>query len=85
MFELGEESHSEHLALVESLKDQANVQCYFVGKAFFDCQIIKPNFYFYDCFDSFLESLKKIHFNNNIILIKGSRGMALERSLDFIK
>ncbi|MEO8253736.1 MAG: UDP-N-acetylmuramoyl-tripeptide--D-alanyl-D-alanine ligase [Flavobacterium sp.] len=85
MFELGEESHSEHLALVESLKNQANVQCYFVGKAFFDCQIIKPNFYFYDSFDSFLESFKKTHFNNTILLIKGSRGMALERSLDFIK
>lgn len=85
MFELGNESHKEHEALVNSLKNETNIRCYFVGKAFFECQIPKGNLYFYESFDSFSASLKEVNFENNTILIKGSRGMALERTLDFIK
>ena len=85
MFELGDESHTEHMALVDSLKKEENVECYFVGKAFNECQIAKNNFHFYESFDSFSEGLKNINFENNTILIKGSRGMALERTLEFIK
>lgn len=85
MFELGDESHQEHNALVDSLKNETDVQCFFVGKAFFDCQIAKDNFHFYDSFESFSEGLKGVNFDKNTILIKGSRGMALERTLDYIK
>ncbi|MES2240633.1 MAG: UDP-N-acetylmuramoyl-tripeptide--D-alanyl-D-alanine ligase [Bacteroidota bacterium] len=84
MFELGEESHKEHSALVHSLENETDVQCFFVGKAFYDCQIAKDNFHFYESFDSFSASLKDASFGNNTILIKGSRGMALERTLDFL-
>jgi UDP-N-acetylmuramoyl-tripeptide--D-alanyl-D-alanine ligase len=85
MFELGDESHKEHSALVDSLENETDVQCFFVGKAFFDCQIAKDNFRFYDSFESFSEGLKTVNFDKNTILIKGSRGMALERTLDYIK
>jgi len=85
MFELGDESRQEHNALVDSLKNETDVQCFFVGKAFFDCQIAKDNFHFYDSFESFSEGLKEVNFDKNTILIKGSRGMALERTLDYIK
>ncbi|OYX86398.1 MAG: UDP-N-acetylmuramoyl-tripeptide--D-alanyl-D-alanine ligase [Flavobacteriales bacterium 32-34-25] len=85
MFELGNESHDEHSALVDSLKNETDVQCFFVGKAFFECQTAKDNFYFYDSFDSFSAGLEGVNFENNTILIKGSRGMALERTLDYIK
>lgn len=85
MFELGDESHKEHEALVNSLVNEANVQYFFVGKAFYQCQLAKGNFHFYDSFDSFSASLDGVNFENNTILIKGSRGMALERTLDFIK
>lgn len=85
MFELGDESHQEHNALVDSLKNETDVQCFFVGKAFFDCQIAKDNFHFYESFESFSEGLKGVNFDKNTILIKGSRGMALERTLDYIK
>ncbi|GGA84247.1 UDP-N-acetylmuramoyl-tripeptide--D-alanyl-D-alanine ligase [Flavobacterium palustre] len=85
MFELGDESHKEHEALVNSLVKEDNVRCYFVGKSFYDCQVAKKNFHFYDSFDSFSADLKDVNFENNTILIKGSRGMALERTLDFIK
>ena len=85
MFELGNESHKEHTALVNSLINESNVQCYFVGKAFYECQIAKDNFHFYDSFDSFSAGLEGVNFENNTILIKGSRGMALERTLEYIK
>lgn len=85
MFELGNESHKEHTALVNSLINESNVQCYFVGKAFYECQIGKDNFHFYDSFDSFSAGLEGVNFENNTILIKGSRGMALERTLEYIK
>lgn len=85
MFELGNESHKEHSALVDSLINESNVQSYFVGKAFYDCQVAKDNFHFYDSFDSFSAGLEGVNFENNTILIKGSRGMALERTLDYIK
>ncbi|GEC73608.1 UDP-N-acetylmuramoyl-tripeptide--D-alanyl-D-alanine ligase [Flavobacterium flevense] len=85
MFELGNESHKEHTDLVNSLINESNVQCYFVGKAFYECQIGKDNFHFYDSFDSFSAGLEGVNFENNTILIKGSRGMALERTLEYIK
>ncbi|MFT5252631.1 MAG: UDP-N-acetylmuramoyl-tripeptide--D-alanyl-D-alanine ligase, partial [Flavobacteriales bacterium] len=34
-------------------------------------------------FDNFSEYFKGLTINNSTILIKGSRGMALERTLDF--
>lgn len=85
MFELGEESKKEHSALVDSLKAEKNVQCFFVGKAFFECKQEKNNFHFYESFESFAEAIKEVEFNNKTILIKGSRGMALERTLDCVK
>lgn len=85
MFELGNESQKEHHALVDSLKNETAIQCFFVGKAFYDCQTAKDNFHFYDSFDSFSASLEGLNFKNNTMLIKGSRGMALERTLDYIK
>ena len=85
MFELGEESYKEHEALVDSLNNEDTVQCCFVGKAFNECAREKANFHFYETFELFSVALTSVAFANNTILIKGSRGMALERTLDFIK
>ena len=84
MFELGNESPKEHKELIDSLLDENSIQCFFIGSAFYDNRIDKSNFYFYDSFDAFSNYLKKIQIRNSIILIKGSRGMALERTLDFL-
>lgn len=85
MFELGVESYEEHKALVDSLENEDNVQCYFVGKAFNECKKQKVNFHFYETFEMFSEAINGNTFENNTILIKGSRGMALERTLDYLK
>ncbi|MBS7252761.1 UDP-N-acetylmuramoyl-tripeptide--D-alanyl-D-alanine ligase [Flavobacterium branchiicola] len=84
MFELGEESHQEHKAIVDSLSNQEVSVCYLIGKDFYNNKIEKSNIQFFETFEAFSDYLKTIHFNNNTILIKGSRGMALERTLEFI-
>ena len=84
MFELGNESIHEHKIIVDSVSNQSESACYFIGKAFYENRISKENIWFFETFDAFAEYLKTIDFNDNIILIKGSRGMALERSLEYI-
>ncbi|MBL0013717.1 MAG: UDP-N-acetylmuramoyl-tripeptide--D-alanyl-D-alanine ligase [Flavobacterium sp.] len=84
MFELGSESAAEHKTIVDMLSATDNISCYFVGKDFFQNTIDKKDFSFYDTFDSFTDAVKKVDFRDCMILIKGSRGMALERTLEFI-
>lgn len=84
MFELGEDSISEHKAIVNQLVNHPNIECYFVGKDFYINKIDQQNFYFFDSFDSFSNHLKGIAVSDKTILIKGSRGMALERTLELI-
>ena len=84
MFELGNESVQEHKIIVDSVSNQRESACYLIGKAFYENRISKENIWFFETFDAFAEYLKTIDFNESIILIKGSRGMALERSLEYI-
>lgn len=84
MFELGEESQQEHQAIITMLSNQEKVQCYFIGKAFYNVRNNKNNFHFFDTFESFSDYLEETKIENSTILIKGSRGMALERTLDFL-
>ncbi|HEY6143139.1 MAG TPA: UDP-N-acetylmuramoyl-tripeptide--D-alanyl-D-alanine ligase [Flavobacterium sp.] len=84
MFELGKESHEEHKAIVESLLNAKDVSCYFIGKEFYANKSDENNFHFYESFESFSNYLKDIKIENSSILIKGSRGMALERVLNFL-
>jgi UDP-N-acetylmuramoyl-tripeptide--D-alanyl-D-alanine ligase len=84
MFELGIESDYEHKAIVSMLANEDKISCYFVGLDFYKNKIIKDNFRFFGSFESFAAEISATKCINNTILIKGSRGMALERTLDFI-
>jgi len=84
MFELGEESLTEHKGVVDLLINQDEIDCYFIGKYFYKNKMVKSNFYFFENFESFSETIKNKKFDNKMILIKGSRGMALERTLEFL-
>lgn len=84
MFELGYESDQEHKTIVHSLLNKNNVSCYFVGKEFYKNQNKENNFHFYESFESFSDYLKTAKIKNSSILIKGSRGMALERVLNLL-
>lgn len=84
MFELGNESLIEHKGVLDLLIHQDDIDCFFIGKDFYKNKIVKPNFFFFENFENFSEAIKNEKIDNNMILIKGSRGMALERVLDLI-
>lgn len=84
MFELGAESTKEHREIVDSLLTEKELACFFIGSAFYDCKVSHSQFQFYESFESFSDYLKEKSIENSTILIKGSRGMALERLLDYL-
>jgi UDP-N-acetylmuramoyl-tripeptide--D-alanyl-D-alanine ligase len=84
MFELGKESYQEHKAIVDSLLNEKGFSCHFIGKEFYANHTDKNNFYFYESFELFSDYLKNTKIENSSMLIKGSRGMALERVLNFL-
>ena len=85
MFELGEESHAEHQKIVAKIVAEEKIAVYFVGRHFFDCKTEKENIHFFRDYDTFAYHLKEHPIpEKSTILIKGSRGMALERILDIL-
>ena len=84
MFELGDESLEEHNAIINLLKNETKTECYFVGKDFHANKTQKENIQFFETFDSLSNFLKSNQPKHKMILIKGSRGMALERVLEII-
>ena len=82
MFELGDDSFEEHQKIVELVSNYPEVEVYFVGKHFFQIKKEKNHIHFFESFESFSKSFQTV--SNNLILIKGSRGMALERSLELL-
>ena len=83
MFELGDESSIEHKAIISSLFD-FNCTTYFIGKDFYANKIANSNFLFFENYDEIVPVLKNSKIENANILIKGSRGMALERILELL-
>lgn len=84
MFELGSESAQEHKTIINMLSVRKDITSYFIGKEFYNHSIKHFNFHFFETFDAFSEYLNGIEIENSSILIKGSRGMALERTLQFL-
>ena len=81
MFELGKESAYEHQAIIDAATAFNFDETYFIGENFNIAKTNKPQFKTYQAFEDFL---KKNPLKNRSILIKGSRGMRLERILEFI-
>jgi UDP-N-acetylmuramoyl-tripeptide--D-alanyl-D-alanine ligase len=84
MYELGEESLIEHENIINYLYQNTSVDTYYIGNHFFAKQKEKSNFHFYPSFEEFATFLSGTKMENKTILIKGSRGMALERTLELI-
>ena len=84
MFELGANSAKEHLEIVNQAILTKGCVFYFIGSLFFEQKIAHSTFLFFETFKELQSHLEEITILNTSILIKGSRGMALERVLDLI-
>ncbi|TAI49737.1 UDP-N-acetylmuramoyl-tripeptide--D-alanyl-D-alanine ligase [Flagellimonas allohymeniacidonis] len=81
MFELGESAAMEHQSIADLLASKGFERVFLVGENFYGTQSGFMRFKTFDDFKIYLES-NPITTGN--ILIKGSRGMALERTLDLL-
>lgn len=84
MFELGEESLKEHQHILNLLLNETDSKVYLIGHYFNQCLHTTSHIYQFESFDFFLVYLKENPIFNSTFLIKGSRGMALERVLDHL-
>ncbi len=84
MFELGNESLSEHKKIIELLENESEITTYFIGKDFYANKLNCNHITFFEDFNSFANFLSERKLTNSLLLIKGSRGMALEKSLELL-
>ncbi|MGW9687290.1 UDP-N-acetylmuramoyl-tripeptide--D-alanyl-D-alanine ligase [Flagellimonas sp. 2504JD1-5] len=81
MFEMGPEAATEHQFIVDLARDHGFSKVFLVGENFFQTQ---TDFEKFKNFTDFQEYLNTNPLNGGSLLIKGSRGMALERVLELL-
>ena len=81
MFELGEAAVREHQEMAELVDEVGIDEAYFIGINFFGVQ---TDHWQFESFEEFAEHLDRDPIKTGTILIKGSRGMALERVLELL-
>lgn len=84
MFELGESAHEEHQNIVDQLENSALNQVLLIGKHFYSCNSKSHFISQFATFEDAYNHLKKLELRNAHILIKASRGMALERLIELL-
>ncbi|RCH55734.1 UDP-N-acetylmuramoyl-tripeptide--D-alanyl-D-alanine ligase [Mucilaginibacter hurinus] len=82
MFELGDESPAEHLAVIQKAFEAEVEERIFIGKDFMAANQSAAGGVFYATAEEAIIALRANPIKNSTILIKGSRGMALERLVE---
>ena len=83
MYELGESSHEMHQDIVEAIEKMNFDQSYLLGDLFSKTKF-SSKIKAFSTLEDLNNSMKLKEISNATILIKGSRGMQLEKILDFI-
>ena len=83
MFELGDEAAKEHELVIQKANSINAERRIFIGEEFYKLQD-PTNGEFYQSTDKAFESLKVNPVKNATILVKGSRGMALEKLISLV-
>ncbi len=83
MFELGNQSENEHLQTIKQAIE-SEIPTIFIGEHFYKVKIQNNFVHYFSNIDDFFNHLITTPIQQELILIKGSRGMALERILDKI-
>ena len=84
MFELGNDSAMEHQKIADLVIESDIDLVYLIGEAFAKTEISKKEVFLVKSFEEFTELFKQQSFKDTTFLIKASRGMALERVLDYL-
>lgn len=84
MFELGREAEKEHQNIVDLASTQLLDKIILIGANFYKTKIVSPKVEVFESFDDFKENFNLSELELATILIKGSRGMALERFLELL-
>ena len=84
MFELGNESEKEHLQTINQVIN-TKIPSIFIGEHFFKVQIKNDTVQYFKNIQDFFDQQKALSINEELLLIKGSRGMALERILEHLQ
>ncbi|WP_338733150.1 UDP-N-acetylmuramoyl-tripeptide--D-alanyl-D-alanine ligase [Mangrovimonas cancribranchiae] len=84
MFELGDNALNEHQHIVSFLEKQNDITAIVVGEHFSKTKASSANMLAFKTYADLANHLKETPLKNRYILIKGSRGMALERALDVL-
>jgi UDP-N-acetylmuramoyl-tripeptide--D-alanyl-D-alanine ligase len=84
MFELGNDSLLEHQFITDQLDNINLERAYLIGENFYKTTTDSKKIQQFKSFEDFKEIFTKTDSQNATILIKASRGMALERVLDLL-
>lgn len=84
MFELGKDSLQEHQFLTDQLDNINLEKAYLIGEGFYKTTTNSKRIQQFKNFEDFKDAFINANIENSTILIKASRGMALERVLDLL-
>jgi len=84
MLELGEYSELEHEKIIQQIEKSAFKKVVFVGMQFYQLKDRFREFYFFENIEELKVDLTANKITNSVILIKGSRGIQLEKIVNIL-
>jgi UDP-N-acetylmuramoyl-tripeptide--D-alanyl-D-alanine ligase len=84
MFELGKDTTEEHQKIAVMLEKSNITQAFLIGETFSEIHVTDKRIGQFSSFDEFKNHMMNRSFSDTTFLIKASRGMALERTLELL-